>query len=204
MSGRIEELPLSRGVFPRVFIAALLAALLGGGTLSAQEPPGIRALVQGGAGGTRVHGETAALLAFGAGIRVTPSLSVGGAGRVVPGPVEIGRVALRNLEMSFGYGGIFVEYEARGPSPSWSWIGSLLVGAGNADVREVETSLRLDSDNFFVSEPGVGIRRDLPWRLSASARASWRLVWGVEDLRGVAASDLSSPVVGIGLTIHPL
>lgn len=171
---------------------------------TAERSDGVRAFAEAGVAGTRIHGEATAVLGLAMGLSVGPGLSIGGAARLLPGPVAVGRVVLQEVELEVGYGGLLLQLRRPAWSDRGAWILRALVGAGNADVLEQSTSLRLDSDNFLVVEPSVGVELALLGPLWAGASISYRFVSGVEDLRGVGASDLRSPSLALRLRISPL
>ena len=181
--------------------ACLLVALA---TPAAAQDGGTRAFLDIGAGAARLHGDATVLLEVAAGLRLPAGVRVGGAGYLLPAPVDAGRVALQELELSAGWGGLFAEAGTDAPVGPGRWTARLLVGAGNTDVDEVTTGLRLDSDNFVVIQPDVGAEVRLTSGLRAAVRFSWRWVGGTEGLPGVDTSDLQGPGLHLRLRAGPL
>lgn len=171
---------------------------------AAQERGEIRGYLGAGMAASRVHGDVAPFIEIEAGLDLSENVRVGGAGYFLPSSLDIGSVALQDLRLDFGYGGLVLEVLHPSRSGNGAWFARLLVGAGNAVVRDAATSLRLDSDNFVVLQPGVGVAYPLHGRLSGAVGLSWRWVAGVQDLRGVDPSDLRSPSFDLRLRISSL
>lgn len=213
LPGRRTELPLIRTA--RLIVPGLLLLLsVLPGSLAGQEAGGgeeaadarVRAFVEAGTAATRFREAATPAFFGGAGLQVSSSVSVGGALLVLPGAVDIGRVAFQDLELLVGYAGLTVDW-VRGvgaeESP-WSVFGSFLAGAGNADVRDAATTITLASDNFLVLRPGGGVGLRLASDLVVRLGGAYRVVAGVEDLRGLSEADLRDGTLFLGLRLSGL
>jgi hypothetical protein len=186
---------------PALVLSVLLLALAVAPPARAQEGDRVKAFLEAGVGATRVHGETRALVDLALGLAISPSLSVGGAGHLAPGSADLGEIAFQEVELQWGYGGIFVRMEHPGPTDGSAWHGQILLGAGNGDVEDRTTGLLLDSDNFFVVQPSVGLSRSIRRRFAGSLTLGYRWIAGLEDLRGVRTGDLRAASLHLGLRV---
>jgi hypothetical protein len=157
-----------------------------------------------------VHGRTAPLIGAAALLGVSPKWRVGGAGfsqmdRVdleLPPPLE-------TLELHIGYGGLLFEREVRAltaPSDSGrsgTLVARLLIGAGNAEVRDSSTGSRLRSDNFALVEPTISVESPLSAEVSAGASAAYRMVGGVDGLQDIDEKNLRGWSIGVLLRFGP-
>lgn len=153
---------------------------------------------------TTFDGDAAVLLDLSAGLEVTPHWTVGGAGHLLLGRIGLGEVDFRELDLELGYGGLVARREGPGPFRDTRWYGSLLVGAGNADLEDAATGFSVDSDNFFVVEPSVGVTRDLLGRVGGALGVSYRWVTGADGLEEVDEADLRAFAVRVTFHIRSL
>jgi len=117
---------------------------------------------------------------------------VGGGGFALTKDVELARLPSGlGSEMGMGYAGVFFKYWGD-LFPQLSGEGSLLLGAGHAQVRNNLTGQETGSDNFMVMEPEGAIHVRLFRSIHLGAGLGYRFVWGVEDLTRVSAEDLRS------------
>jgi len=106
--------------------------------------------------------------------------------------------------LGFGYGGLAVEITGPLVLPDTDVSVRWLVGAGNVDFTDNTTGIRLESDNVFVVEPELVIRRRLtPW-LRIGISASHRFMRGVDGVDTDATGDMESFAFGLGVRLGPL
>ena len=209
-----EELPLKR------LLRVLLSLLVVPGCLHAQEadstgrsPGRVDGFLELSARLVRVEGETAPLLGGALLVGLPRRWRAGGAAFVLaervaqdaaPGALE--------TELRMGYGGALLAWSSGpdGPAPSARsaglsprWSLALLVGAGNAELRDIVSGVRLRSDNFFLLEPAVTVELELLSRLSTGVLAGYRVPLGVEDLNGLQERDLGGWTMGVSARLGP-
>lgn len=138
------------------------------------------------------------------GVRVTPSVTLGGAGYALLRRVQIREGAGGPTALGFGYGGAFAEYRRPmpGEAPGGRAVSArLLVGAGNTDLIRLGTGAELGTENVFVVHPSAGA--DLPvtdW-LESSVRAGYRWSTELNRLPGVATGAVRGVTVSVGLRL---
>lgn len=200
---RDTELPLNLRAI------VLLTALLGSGApLRAQEVPdsadlpGPDAAIEAGLRLTQIESHAVWMAGGLVQVRIRPRIHVGGAGWVMSGPVPLRGGSGTGRDLEVGYGGASISLGL--PSRSVSLLGRLLMGAGNADVRDRASGTLVGSDNFGLVEATIAMEAPLGGRISFVAGGSWRAVFGVEDLPGASGGDLSGPSLVMGLRLSPL
>jgi hypothetical protein len=159
---------------------------------------------------SRVHGQTspivqvAALLGFSSGWRA------GGAGFFSLERINLGIPApLEDLELHLGYGGLVLERSHRVRGGAGGNVGGanfttrLLLGGGNAEVRDAATAARLRSDNFFVLEPALGFEASLTDWASLGLVAAYRIVIGVDGLLDIDEKNLRGGSIGLSVRLGP-
>ena len=125
------------------------------------------------------------------GLTFGPRFSVGGGGVALTRSVELTASDVgTGFQLGAGYGGILFRFQhplGRGVRGQ----GSLLVGAGHAEVRDRLTGREVGADNFGILEPEVGISLSiLPW-LFIEAAGGRRMAWWLEDLPLLREDDLT-------------
>jgi hypothetical protein len=133
--------------------------------------------------------------------QLTRRIQVGGEARIALADATVERTG-SVVRLHFGYAGARVSVL---PAPArWPalWLG-LLVGEGNADVKERALGTLVDSDNGLVIEPSASWRRTLLPRLVASADLSWRFASRFALTGAVRSRDLSGPALGLTLSVGP-
>jgi hypothetical protein len=155
-----------------------------------------------------VHGQTSPLVGAAALLGVSEDWRVGGAGyslleRVdleIPPPLE-------TLELHLGYAGVLLERglgSLSGASPrAATFIARVMLGAGNAEVRDSATGARLRSDNFALIEPTITVLAPLSGVVSGGASASYRMVGGVDGLQDIDEENLRGWSVGLLVRFGP-
>jgi hypothetical protein len=156
-----------------------------------------------------VQRQTSPLLGAAALLGVSRNWRLGGAGfslleRVdleIPPPLE-------NLQLHLGYAGLLVERGVRsltGPdSPRGATLSArLMIGAGNAEVRDSASGSRLRSDNFVVMEPTITLQTPLSGFVHGGASASYRMVGGVDGLQDIEEENLRGWSIGLLLAFGP-
>ena len=172
----------------------------------AQELPSTApAYLQAGLRLTSVHGDIAPLLRGSALVGLSEKLSLGGGGSILLSDRAVeGNVSFPRQLLGFGYGGIVIEIGAFSIGSISSFSARTLLGAGNADLRDLVSGTRIASDNVLVIEPELLLGLPLSPRLQARFGLSYRHAWGVQDLEEVTRGDLSGPSLGVLLRIGPL
>jgi hypothetical protein len=191
-------------------LALVMAAAVAGPPAFAQEPsadddPRAGGLLEAGVRFTSIGESTEALLGGFIMTTLGPRLAIGGGGGVLTRSRRIGGDPIYpDRGLGFGYGGLTVE--VAGPSVGSAVDPSIrvLVGAGNVDLTDNTTGTRLESDNVFVVEPELVVRRWLePW-LRVGASVSYRFISGVDGIDTDATGDLQSFAFGVGVSVGPL
>jgi hypothetical protein len=144
---------------------------------------------------TRVHLGGWAGLVFG------DHLILGGGGFALTDDVELpGSDGGSGFGLGMGYGGVMLK--VRHPVP-WNLTGELgvLVGAGNARVRDILGGGELGSSNFFLLEPEIAVFRRLHSLFHVGVSIGYRKAWGIEDLPRVSEGDMNSFTGAISLQL---
>jgi hypothetical protein len=128
-------------------------------------------------------------------------LAVGGGGLVLLDEVGLaGSEAGTGFSLDLDYGGIFCRFW-QPLSPRLTGELGLVLGAGNAGVKDRLSGTELGSDNFLVAEPEVSLSfRVLSW-LRVGVSGGYRMVSGVEDLPRVSQGDLEGATGTISLQV---
>ena len=136
---------------------------------------------------TRLAGGTRSMVGVKAVVIFAGGLEIGIVGIKLLEAVDISTGPGNLLELRPGYGGVTIAKRGLLGSPIG---GSLLIGAGNAEIRALPVGNQLGSDNFFVIEPEVTL--SLPrWKvIRSSVGMGFRFVTGVDDLPTLSTSDL--------------
>ena len=148
-------------------------------------------------GGADWMGSAAALL------QLTPRLSLGGGASMLLGPRSLpGSDPGTDQELRVSYGGLVAQLQVARRGDRDLWL-RLLGGVGSAKVDLAAAGTQIASDNFgvFVPEVGGSVLLRKPLRLGAAV--GYRAVLGVDDLPGLAPSDLRGPSARVLLSIHP-
>lgn len=135
----------------------------------------------------------------------------GGGGHFFTSGVDLdSEPPLPSTRLHIGYGGLVVERTLRPASNSTSSLtervsvrGRMLVGMGNANVRDAVTRVRYQSDNFFVAEPAIQFALPLYERTEAVALFAYRIALGVNDLGKVDSGSIRGWSLGIALQAGP-
>jgi hypothetical protein len=126
----------------------------------------------------------------------------GGGGWVLLGKSVVpGATRASDLELRVAYGGILTETRLAESARGRVVLRSLL-GAGNSRVSLPAAGTVIAADNFGVIEPELSASRLLRGRLHGVLGAGYRLVFGLEDLPGVAPEDLRGFSVRIGVMVR--
>ena len=193
------------------FVPAVILAAHGAAATPAfaQDVPGsdgeAGALLESGVRFTSVGERTEPLLVGFVMLTIGSRVALGGGGAILARSVDVGGDPIYpDRRLGFGYGGLTAEVV--GPSPgSVVDLGlRVLVGAGNVDLTDNATGTRIESDNVFVVEPEVLVRRRLTSWLRVSVSSSFRFTSGVDRIDTDAVGNLESFAVGLGLSIGPL
>ncbi len=151
---------------------------------------------------TTLRGEGAWLASASALLGLTPRLSLGGAGSVVLGATDLaGSVPGSDLELRVAFGGLLAQLLVLEEGDRSVWL-RLLAGAGNAKVDLAAVGTQIAADNFGVFVPEIGVTVRLVGPLRGGAAVGYRTTFGVEDLPGVAPSDLRGVAARVSLSLH--
>lgn len=186
-------------------IGILAAALAAAGAAVADEKPAkpeAEVLVggeleHGGYGGpemrfTTVRGEGAVFLGGRGGWVINHSVVLGGAGYGMVTRVaapDAAQPASGRYDVTFGYGGVFIEGIIL-PHRLWHLSLASLFGGGGITYRERGNDMTRSSAEVFVWEPSATLEFNVVRFLRIDLGASWRMVRGV-DLAGLSNSDLT-------------
>jgi hypothetical protein len=159
---------------------------------------------------TRVNGQASPLLGAATLLGLGDRWRAGGAGLFLLTPIDLEiPPPLPALDLHMGYGGVFLERSSRAAPPRGEraegagWHLRLLVGAGNAEVRDSGTGARQRSDNFVVVESTMSIQVPLARRVDGGLVAGYRWVAGVDGLGDIDAADLNGISVGLAVRLGP-
>lgn len=150
----------------------------------------------------RPVGDLRLMVGGAAGLTVGRSFTVSGVAYVLPSRIAFASPAAPDeLEVTMGYGGVRVHRDFGSGPPG---IGAeLLLGAGNAEVRDPVTEVRFGTDNFVVVQPMATAGTTLSSRFRFEAAVGWRFLLGVEDLAGLEAEDLGGWSAEMRLSAGP-
>jgi hypothetical protein len=211
--GRDQELPLIRAAGALLLLTFLLLAA----PARAQQPdapPSEPHVVQGYLDASvrlaRVHGRTTPLVGVEAVLGIQNGWRFGGAGFSMLDRIDLEIPPPRqNLELHIGYGGLLLERSfqqgavAQESAPQAGLVARLLIGGGNAELRDAATGSRLRSDNFFLLEPQVSLEAPLSGIVSGGAVAGYRFAVGVDGLQDIGESHLRGWSIGLLLRFGP-
>lgn len=151
---------------------------------------------------TTLRGEAAWLASGSALLGLTPRISLGGAGSVVLGATDLaGSVPGSDLELRVAFGGLLAQLLVLESGERSVWL-RLLAGGGNAKVDLAAVGTQIAADNFGVLVPEIAVTVRLVGPLRGGAAVGYRTTFGVEDLPGVARSDLRGLAAGVSLSLH--
>lgn len=198
LPGRRTEHPLKH--FALLLLVLLASASPAAGQRERPDGSGPRAGIEANLLLTQVASDVVWMAGGLALVQVASRLEVGGAARLMFAAIPLERPGTA-LDLELGYGGAVVSADFPLPGGSPGLTARALLGAGNADVRDRVTGAMVDSDNFGVIEPEVLFHISLTPRLSARVGASYRVVFGVEDLPGASGRQLSAGALVTGLRL---
>ena len=151
---------------------------------------------------TSLRDEATWLASASALLGLPPRLSLGGAGSVVLGATDLaGSVPGSDLELRVAFGGLLAQLLVLESGERSVWL-RLLAGAGNAKVDLAAVGTQIAADNFGVLVPEIAVTVKLVGPLRGGAAVGYRTTFGVEDLPGVAPSDLRGLAAGVSLSLH--
>lgn len=177
----------------------------GGGPRPAQAQSPATARIEATARLTSVHHELAPLVGGAALVRLSDRFSIGGGGWILLAEREVeGEGAFPRQQLGFGYGGLVVEVGTFSISGVAGFAARTLLGAGNAELRDVVTGTRVASDNMLVVEPEILLGFPLAARMSGGIGLSYRHAWRVQDLGALGRRDLSGPSLALYVRVGPL
>lgn len=158
-----------------------------------------------GGGLTLLHGEMMPFIGGAALVSLFPRVAVGGSGTVILREHRLaGDPIFPERALTFGYGGVLLDVGPRaGPAGTLITLRTLL-GAGNTNLRDRGSGVRLTSRNVVVLEPALVFRKPAVRGLDFGASLAWRAVLGLGDIEDVDGSDLSALSLGIHLRVGPL
>ena len=190
---------------PILLLAA--AALAGPATAQteerAEDAHAASAHVSLGVRGTRLRERSAVMVGGDVSFLVADRLLVGTAGWTLTRPLAL-RDLPRTLDLTLevAYGGLFVERLI--VRHGAAMLGArLMSGAGNAKVSLAAADAEIASDNFGVAEPEIVVGWRMSRVLAARAQASYRFVFGAEDLLRVTPAHLRGAGISLLLALGP-
>lgn len=189
-------------------VPILLAAVLfpPGGVAARQTPTPseARAAVDAGLRPTLVAGGASVLMGGTGLLGVHGRVMFGGGGWI-----QLGESVLdtggsdAGFRLRLAYGGFVVDWLLADRAAGRITLRTL-IGAGNGKVFLTAAGVEAETgaDNFGVVEPEVALQRRLLGHLYATAGVGYRIVFGLEDLTGVAEGDVRGPSLRVGLGIR--
>ena len=141
---------------------------------------------------TEMYDEFSIMVGGQGGWVINRTFMIGGAGYGMVLQPETGVVGEfgRPADLQWGYGGLVLEYMHNSHSLV-HWGVQTLIGAGGGRFED-ERDRELDTDGFFVTEPGVHITLNVAQVLRATMGVGYRFAVGV-DLIGASDDDFSAP-----------
>lgn len=185
----------------------LAVVLLPPGGVAARQTPapsGARATVDAGFRPTLLAGRASVLMGGSGLLGVGGRVMFGGGGWIQVGESELDTGGSdAGFRLRLAYGGLVVDW-LLADREAWRITLRTLLGAGNGKVFLAAGGVAAETgaDNFGVVEPEVGIQRRLIGRLHGSAGVGYRVVFGLEDLTGVADGDIRGPSLRVGLALR--
>lgn len=181
----------------------LLLALIvvPGGSAEAQDGkgPGIRGFVEPMVAISAMAEGTPLFLGGRAGLQFPSGFLLRGGGRGLTRPLAL-TGASSPFELTFGYGGVGVGYALDGHRTEPSV--SILLAAGHGEVRSRFTGAELASENLFVVEPEVSLRRMVHPTLALGASGGYRWVSAVEQLPGISPGGLRGWILSLSFRLQ--
>jgi hypothetical protein len=104
------------------------------------------------------------------------------------------------FHLGAGYGGVFLKYWTPF-SHGFSGEGSILLGAGHAEVEDRVTGEEVGAENFLVMEPEVTLFFNVFRQLFLGASGGYRFTSGLEKLPRVSPDDLQSFTATLSLRL---
>jgi len=101
-------------------------------------------------------------------------------------------------QVRMGYGGLTVEFEVADRSEG-TWSAAALAGGGNADASDPLVGVEIGSDNFFVVQSVVRLRRPLRGPFGFAGEVGYRRAFGVQDIPGVDNGSLSGVTASVSI-----
>lgn len=149
---------------------------------------------------TRVQRQTSLLAGAAALLALHPDFSFGGAGWVLleEPAVETG-VPGGGFRLRMAYGGLITAVTLL-ETPRARLSFRTLLGAGNGKIVLPVSDSEIDADNFGVVEPEIAGTWGLGSYFHLGVGASYRFVFGVEDLTGVSTAHLRGLSGGVSLS----
>jgi len=187
-----------------MILAAVLLLPDGVAARQTSTPSEARAAVDAGLRPTLLAGRASVLMGGTGLLGVHGRVMFGGGGWI-----QLGESALdtggsdAGFRLRLAYGGLVVDWLLADRAAGRITVRTL-IGAGNGKVfltaggTEAETG----ADNFGVVEPEVTLQRRLLGHLHATAGVGYRIVFGLEDLTGVADGDVRGPSLRVGLGLR--
>lgn len=167
-----------------------------------QESGGLPAEISGGLEVTTLAGSGTVLAGGEVGVRITPSITLGGAGYALLRRVRIQEGAGGPTALGFGYGGAYGEYRhpMPGEEPGGRTVSArLLVGAANTDLVRMGSGADLGTENVLVVHPSVGAELPVRGWLEAGVRAGYRWSTELDRLPGVGTGAVRGVTATIAL-----
>lgn len=130
---------------------------------------------------------------------INHTIALGGGGYSLIMDVEYDGASIggKPLYLNLQYGGFMIEY-IHHSDRLMHWTVDLLLGSGGVKLREHDPTEAIDSEGFFIAEPGFNLDFNIATWFRIGLGVSYRLVFGV-DMEGVEDADISGPSGGIFL-----
>ena len=136
-----------------------------------------------------------------AGLVFGDHFALGGGGVAITEDVELqGSGSTTGFYLGGGYGGILLKYWG-GFSYGFTGEAGLLLGAGQAEVRDGLSGHQVGAENFLVMEPEISLFYNLYRQVYLGASGGYRFTSSLEDLPRVSPHDLQSFTATLSLRL---
>jgi hypothetical protein len=148
-----------------------------------------------------VAGEVRLFLGGWAGLVLGDHFVLGGGGMSLTSDVGLsGSGTPTGFHLGAGYGGVFLKYWTPF-SHGFSGEGSILLGAGHAEVEDRVTGEEVGAENFLVMEPEATLFFNVFRQLFLGASGGYRFTSGLDKLPRVSPDDLQSFTATLSLRL---
>lgn len=149
---------------------------------------------------TQMNGSWGLMFGGKGGLVINQKIAIGGIGMaLVSNNTFVGGKLNENtkeaMDLTYGAGGIFVEYIFKLGSPVHFSI-PLNLMAGGVSINDVNTAMEIESSYAFVLEPGINIEFNVAKQFIPAINISYRQAFGI-SMVNVSNKDLSGLNIGL-------